>query len=215
MVSSVRRLKNEEQEKQFSEELIRPCLCDSTWHRKCIRELIVKTESIQCPICQYQYTVGYSDCLAIFNKKRPNYLFYMLGQEILFFVSLWLFSLAAWGLISWWVANETVFARLSFQLIITTLSWACIILSVILFGARIKAKYSFREIEDIVVYDRSQKQTLDFDSPAILEVYFQELRNYEDQPYYYKKDVQDNKKRDNFSIQKLGSQYRRANSNPL
>jgi len=79
----------------------------------------------------------------------------MLGQEILFFVSLWLFSLAAWGLISWWVANQTVFAKLSFQLIITTLSWACIILSVILFGARIKAKYSFREIEDIVVYDRS------------------------------------------------------------
>lgn len=78
MVSTNKKRKNQEQEKEFSEELIRPCLCDSTWHRKCIRELIVKTESVECPFCQYQYNVGYSDCYALFNKKRPNYLAYML-----------------------------------------------------------------------------------------------------------------------------------------
>lgn len=207
--------KNGEQDKEFNEELIRPCLCDSTWHRTCIRELIVKTESIECPFCQYQYTVGYSDCFALYNKKRPNYLGYMLCQEILFFVSLVAFALAGWFTILWWAESETSFVHTSWEVIISTLSWSIIILSCTLFGCRIKAKYSYREIEDIVIYDRSQKQMLDYDSPAVLEVYFQELRRYEDQPYYYKKDVPDNKKHETFSIQKLGSQHRRPNSNPL
>jgi hypothetical protein len=47
-----------------------------------------------------------------------------------------------------------------------------LIASFFLFALRIKAKYTYREIEDIVIYDRSKKQVLDFDSPAILEVYF-------------------------------------------
>jgi len=149
--------KNGEQDKEFNEELIRPCLCDSTWHRTCIRELIVKTESIECPFCQYQYTVGYSDCFALYNKKRPNYLGYMLFQEILFFVSLVAFALAGWFTILWWAESETSFVHTSWEVIISTLSWSIIILSCTLFGCRIKAKYSYREIEDIVIYDRSQK----------------------------------------------------------
>jgi E3 ubiquitin-protein ligase DOA10 len=71
--------KNNSNEQQFQEELIRPCLCDSVWHRTCIREMIIKTELIECPICHYQYTIGYTDCVAIANKKRPNYLKYMLA----------------------------------------------------------------------------------------------------------------------------------------
>jgi hypothetical protein len=105
--------KNGDQQKEFSEELIRPCLCDSTWHRSCIRELIVKTESIECPFCQYQYTVGYSDCFALYNKVRPNYLKYMLCQEILLFVSLWVFCLAGFLTIAWWADNNSVFVHTS------------------------------------------------------------------------------------------------------
>jgi hypothetical protein len=37
------RLKDEK-ERSFKEELVRPCLCDQTWHRCCIRETIVKSE---------------------------------------------------------------------------------------------------------------------------------------------------------------------------
>lgn len=54
-----------------------------------------------------------------------------------------------------------------------------LVLSLVLAAIRLKAKYTYREIEDIVIYDRSQKQTLDFDSPAILQVYFDELKRYE------------------------------------
>ena len=42
------------------------------------------------------------------------------------------------------------------------------LLTIFLFILRIKYKYSFREIEEIVIYDRSQKSKLDLDSPAIL-----------------------------------------------
>jgi hypothetical protein len=61
-----------------------------------------------------------------------------------------------------------------------------IVLSLILLGARLLSKYFYREIEDIKIFDRSEKQTLDFDSPAILLIYFQELRAYEDESRYYK-----------------------------
>ena len=74
-----KRRKNQEKERSFAEEMIRPCLCDASWHRSCIREYIVKAELNACPICQFQYTVGYTDCFAMFNKKRPNYLWYMFG----------------------------------------------------------------------------------------------------------------------------------------
>lgn len=54
--------KTDVQEREFAEELIRPCLCDSTWHRSCIRELVVKLELTACPKCRFEYSVGYTDC---------------------------------------------------------------------------------------------------------------------------------------------------------
>ena len=60
-----------------------------------------------------------------------------------------------------------------------SLSYLSIIFTVFLFCARIKAKYSYREIDDISVYDRSLKEELDFESPAILTVFYQTLRKYE------------------------------------
>lgn len=38
--------------------------------------------------------------------------------------------------------------------IIPILAFSTIVLSVFLFALRVKAKYTFREIEDIVIYDR-------------------------------------------------------------
>lgn len=100
----------------------------------------------------------------------------------------------------WEFKNQNVFVHTSWIIIISTLSFATILFSGILFALRIKAKYTYREIEDIVIYDASQKQTLDFDSPAILEVYFNELRNYENQPFYYKKVVADERKPHSSSV---------------
>lgn len=108
-ISLQKRRKNEQGEREYSEELIRPCLCDSTWHRCCIRELIVKTESIECPLCQFQYTVGYTDCWAMFNKKRPNYIYYMFIQEVFLWVSLVLYCLACFLFVQWFYANENPF----------------------------------------------------------------------------------------------------------
>ena len=38
------------------------------------------------------YSVSYTECYAIFNKHKPNYLGYMLVQEILFWLSIIAFS---------------------------------------------------------------------------------------------------------------------------
>jgi hypothetical protein len=80
---------------------------------------------------------------------------------------------------------------------------------------RLRSKYTHREIEDIVIYDRDQKQTLDYDSPAILEVYFKELRMYEDMPYYYRKSVPDRNKTINNTVENVALNNRRPYSNPL
>jgi hypothetical protein len=45
-----------------------------------------------------------------------------------------------------------------------------------LFFCRLKAKYVYREIEDISIFDYSLKQDIDLDSIAILTVYYEELR---------------------------------------
>ena len=72
-----------------------------------------------------------------------------------------------------------------FQILCTVTSLGSFILCI----ARIKWRYSYREIEEIVIYDRSQKSKLDQDSPAILLVYFEELRRYEQEKYFYRVDV--------------------------
>ena len=71
----------------FDNEMIRPCLCETNWHRACIREHIVRNEIVACSTCKFEFCVGYTDCLAIFNKKRPNYLAYMLVQEFVLTVA--------------------------------------------------------------------------------------------------------------------------------
>ena len=71
-----------------------------------------------------------------------------------------------------------------------------IALSLILLGARIVSKYYYREIEDIKIFYRSEKQTQDFDSPAILLIYFKELRAYEDESCYYKVKIKDTNRSD-------------------
>jgi len=85
----------------FLTELIRPCLCDTTWHRCCIREHIVRNEIICCPDCEFEYCVGYSDCYATFNKRRSNYLLYILVQELLLFGCQWLVLGGILALFDW------------------------------------------------------------------------------------------------------------------
>lgn len=55
---------------KFANELIFPCNCKKRWHRRCIREFIVQKEITECEHCESEYSVGYTACLAIFNKKR-------------------------------------------------------------------------------------------------------------------------------------------------
>ena len=62
----------------FMKELIEPCECGVKYHRICIREKIVKKMIKNCPDCQVGYSVGFSDCYALRNRLRPNYLAYML-----------------------------------------------------------------------------------------------------------------------------------------
>lgn len=205
----------EQKEKLFKEELVRPCLCDQTWHRCCIRERLVKSEQVACPDCKFEYSVGYTDCFALFNKKRRNYLPYMFAQEVLFFASIWIFALAAFLLTYWQYKNHSAQVQIQWMFFIPILAFSVIILSGFLFALRIKAKYTYREIEDIVVYDRQQKQEFDFDSPAILKVYFAELRQYESQPFYYKKVVEDAAKPTFVSVFEAIELYRLPNYNPL
>lgn len=202
-------MEQERQEMQklpkFEEELIRPCDCDAIWHRCCIREMIVQTELTACPICQQGYTVGYTDCLALFNKKRPNYMKYMLVQEAIFWFIL--FTLMFWGYDNARVSHRhgSVVYHTQWMYILTTQFYGNWLLILVLFGLRIRAKYSHREIEDIIVYDVSKRKVNDFDSPAILETYFEELHEYEEVPYYYRKVISDVKKPENNSLKALTS----------
>ena len=61
-----------------AKEMIVPCDCGIRYHRICIREKLVKGQLKKCPVCQMPYSVGYTDCYALFNKQRPSYLKYML-----------------------------------------------------------------------------------------------------------------------------------------
>ena len=92
----------------FANEIIRPCLCETSWHRACIREKIVRNEILACPTCKFEFSVGYSDCYAILNKKRPNYLAYMLVQELVLTAAQWLCLIAILVLFQWlWNSYNT------------------------------------------------------------------------------------------------------------
>ena len=73
---------------------------------------------------------------------------------------------------TWKYTNENFYIGYNWMYIIPLLSLVCILLTLLLFALRVKAKYTYREIEDIIIYDRDQKQEYDLDSPAILKVYF-------------------------------------------
>ena len=135
--------------------------------------------------------MGYTDCYAIRNKVRPNYLAYMLVQEILFFLLIiaWSESVRT-GILYRWSWNNP-WMNLQWYVIFMTLTTACSALALIVFLIRLKGIYLVREIEDIIIFDKSQRQELDFDSPATLTVFFEDIMRYESQQKYYKKSIMD------------------------
>ena len=165
-------------EESFNRELIQPCNCNEKWHRVCIREKITKNMKTVCDQCQFQYVAGYTECYALFNKKRKNYLAYMLWQETIFFVAFLLLA----GFTSFTVIDAVrrgiPFMRTQWVIYLQTFSAFIFILVVGLFIFRIRGLYCYREIEEIQIFDKSQKSSLDYESPAILEVYFEDIREY-------------------------------------
>ena len=73
---------------------------------------------------------------------------------------------------TWKYANDNFYIGFNWMFIIPFLHLVCILLSVLTFAVRVKAKYTYTEIEDISINDRDQKRENDLDSPAILEVFF-------------------------------------------
>ena len=165
----------------FLNEQIEPCDCGLRFHRVCIRDKIVQNLLKKCPECSIGYSVGFSDCYAIRNKIRPNYLAYMLVQEILFFLSIIAFSEVTRQTTMQLRSNKNANMNTLWYIILQTLTTACTGLAIFSFLIRLKGIYCVREIEDIIVFDKSQRQTLDFDSPAILTVFFQDILKYESQ----------------------------------
>lgn len=92
---------------------------------------------------------------------------------------------------TWKYANDNFYIGFNWMFIIPSLHLVCILLSILTFAVRVKAKYTYTEIEDIAINDRDQKRENDLDSPAILEVFFEEMHRYEKQTRYYKKVVED------------------------
>ena len=81
--------------------------------------------------------------------------------------------------------------NITWYIVLQTLTTACTGLAIFSFLIRLRGIYCVREIEDIIVFDKSQKSTLDFDSPAILTVFFEDILKYESQQKYYKKSIFD------------------------
>ena len=178
----------------YDQELIQPCACETRYHRVCIRERIVTNLYKSCPECNTPYYVGFNDCFALANQTRPNHLAYMLVQEVLFFLSVIVFSEVArrcsqvlikvdnpWHNYCWWLLSEALCGFITIG-------------SLAILGIRIKALYTHREIEDIVVFDKNQQNMRgeeDYNSPAILAVFFNDLIAYENQQHFYRKSVTD------------------------
>ena len=192
-------------EYNFNRELIEPCNCNEKWHRICIREKITRSMMTSCEVCQFQYVAGYTECYAIFNKKRRNFMGYLIWQECIFLIAFLL--LAAFtsytvydidkrkitNMESYWIMFLQTFSAFLFLLVLTLLIF------------RLKALYCHKEIEEIQIFDKSQKSSNDDDSPAILEVYFEDIREYEKQSEYYKKSIYD--RRNPAQKSKLGTPF--------
>ena len=117
--------------------MIRPCNCETMWHRCCIQELIVKAEFKRCPICNFEYSVGYKTCLALFNKERPNYLLYMLVQEVLLYAFLTAFAVTGWSYVIWLYNLNNTKLTVRFCILESLVCWVPVALSVFLLGFRI------------------------------------------------------------------------------
>jgi len=139
----------------FSQELIEPCDCRTKFHRICIRDKVVTGLLKKCPNCQASYSVGFSDCYALLNKNRPNYLAYMLVQEILFFLSIIVFSeVVRWTSIYCW-NNDNPAMLLQWFIILMTLTTAVTGLALVTFFVRLRGLYLHREIDDVIIFDKS------------------------------------------------------------
>ena len=101
--------------------------------------------------------MGYSECYAILNKKRENYLAYMLVQEILFWISIIVFSEVTRSITQYMRDISKPGMKLQWYIILQTLTTAVTALALLTFFIRLKGKYCFREIEDIVIFDKSQR----------------------------------------------------------
>ena len=64
---------------------------------------------------------------------------------------------------------------LQWFIILMTLTTAVTGLALVTFFIRLRGLYLHREIDDVIIFDKSQRQELDFDSPAILSVFFQDI----------------------------------------
>ena len=139
----------------FNQEQIEPCECGTKFHRVCIREKVVVNFEKRCPECQTGYSIGFTDCYALRNKVRPNYLAYMLVQEILFFLSLIVFSevIRASTIYQWNTNNPSMLTQ--WYVLLQTLTTTVTGFSLFVFAIRVKGIYAVREIEDIFVFDKS------------------------------------------------------------
>ena len=115
-------------------------------------------------MCHKGYSVSYTDCYAFRNKRRSNYLCYMLVQEILFWISIIIYSEVTRKLsIDARHFNKPAM-KLQWFVIIMSVSTVVTGLAIFILIIRLRGIYCKREIEDIVVYDRRYEQELDFDS---------------------------------------------------
>ena len=69
--------------------------------------------------------------------------------------------------------------KLQWFVIIMSVSTVVTGLAIFILIIRLRGIYCKREIEDIVVYDRRYEQELDFDSQAILTLFFNDIQTYE------------------------------------
>ena len=135
--------------------MIEPCDCSLKYHRICAREKIVTQMIKNCPECYAGYSIGFSDCYALCNKIRPNYLAYMLVQEVLFFLFIIVFSETIRQTAMYSRSVKNPYMNVQWYFLLQTLTTAVTCFTIVVLILRIKGIYCVREIEDIIVFDKS------------------------------------------------------------
>ena len=108
-----------------------------------------------CKKCQFQYTAAYTDCYALFNDKRKNYLGYMLWQESIFFVAFLLYAGFTSFVVSDALRRGIPYMKVPWIIYFYTFSAIIFVFTVGLYVSRIYGIYTHREIEDIQIFDKS------------------------------------------------------------